>query len=79
MREVVSGQLYRHFKGHIYKVLCIAKDSETLKEQVVYQNIKDEKAIWVRDKVAFLSRVDCNKYKEASQIYRFEQLDVEDK
>lgn len=28
---------YKHFKGKLYKLLFIAKDSETLKQVVVYQ------------------------------------------
>ena len=40
-RVVTVGKTYRHFKGKDYKVLCIAKDSdsdpEDLKEVVVYE------------------------------------------
>jgi len=70
-REVKKGQIYRHFKGHIYKIVGIAKDSETLEEKVVYENV-DTKELWVRDKIEFLSEVDKNKYPEVKQKYRFE-------
>ena len=71
MREIKIGKQYRHFKGDIIKVLLIAKDSETLKEQVVYEHNKE---IWVRDKEMFLSRVDKEKYPNIKQTYRFEEI-----
>ena len=46
-------QYYRHFKGKIYKVLHIAKHSETLEDIVVYQAMYGEKGIWVRPKKMF--------------------------
>ena len=46
-------QYYRHFKGKIYKVLHVAKHSETLEDIVVYQAIYGEKGIWVRPKSMF--------------------------
>ncbi len=29
MKEVKEGEVYRHFKGPFYYVICIAMDSET--------------------------------------------------
>ena len=46
-------QYYRHFKGKIYKVLHVAKHSETLEDIVVYQAMYGEKGIWVRPKSMF--------------------------
>ena len=71
-REVKINGIYKHFKGHIYKVIGIAKDSETLEEKVVYQNI-DTLELWIRDKQDFLSEVDKNKYPDVEQEYRFEE------
>ena len=70
MREVKIGK-YRHFKGAIVTVICVAKDSETLKEQVVYEH---DNQIWVRDKEMFLSEVDHKKYPDVLQKYRFEEI-----
>ena len=47
MSELRPG-LYRHFKGNLYKLLYVAKHSETLEEMVVYQALYVEQGIWVR-------------------------------
>ena len=44
----MEGKYYRHFKGNIYRVLHIAKYSETLEDMVVYQAMYGERGIWVR-------------------------------
>ena len=49
----MTGEYYRHFKGNIYRVLHIAKHSETLEEMVVYQAMYGEGGIWVRPKSMF--------------------------
>ena len=40
--------LYRHFKGNLYRLLYVAKHSETLEPMVVYQALYGEMGIWVR-------------------------------
>lgn len=40
--------LYRHFKGKPYRVLSLARHSETLEPMVVYQALYGEGGIWVR-------------------------------
>ena len=42
------GKYYRHFKGNIYKVLHIAKHSETLEPLVVYRALYGDHSVWVR-------------------------------
>lgn len=69
--KVEIGKKYKHFKGNIYEVVCIAKDTETLKDMVVY---KDENHIWVRPYEMFISKVDKEKYPLVKQEYRFEQI-----
>ena len=73
--EVIVGKKYRHFKGNLYEVICIAKDSETLKDVIVYQDLSDNTKIWVRDYDMFISKVDREKYPEVKQEYRFELVD----
>lgn len=72
MREVKAGQIYRHFKGTEYLVICIAKDFETLESLVVYRNLYKPDTFWVRPLKMFLSEVDHEKYPEETQKYRFE-------
>lgn len=75
MRELQIKGRYRHFKGTEYIVDNIAKDSETLKEVVIYHPINRDDLLWVRDKTMFLSEVDHQKYPEVAQKYRFELIE----
>ena len=45
--EIKIGR-YRHFKGNEYRVLAIARHSETLEPMVVYQALYGENDFWVR-------------------------------
>jgi len=47
MKEIKLGK-YRHFKGNLYEVIGIAKNSETLEETVVYRALYGEGELWVR-------------------------------
>ena len=49
---------YRHFKGGKYKLLGIAKDSETLEKMVVYQALYGEGEMWVRPYDMFFGTVE---------------------
>lgn len=48
---------YRHFKGNEYEVIGTAKDSETLKEMVVYRALYGDNELWVRPLEMFLENV----------------------
>lgn len=39
---------YRHFKGGEYEVLGIARDSESMRELVVYRALYGERGLWIR-------------------------------
>lgn len=80
-RKVIVGKTYKHFKGHIYKVIAIAYDSENYNEEnkelskmVVYQNIEDGIS-WVRPYQMFNSLVDKEKYPNIKQEYRFQEIE----
>ncbi len=45
--EIPAGR-YRHYKGNEYRVLSLARHSETLEWMVVYQALYGERGIWVR-------------------------------
>lgn len=49
---------YRHFKGNVYRLVGIARDSETLEEMVVYQAMYGDGQLWVRPKAMFFGTVD---------------------
>ena len=53
----VKKGIYRHFKGHTYRVVGLAKHSETLEELIVYINVEDENDIWLRPEAMFLDTV----------------------
>ena len=80
MREIIENKTYRHFKGNVYKVLFIGLDSEKTDENgnpikvVIYKSNHDGK-IWVRPLDIFASRVNKEKYPNATQEYRFEMVD----
>ena len=81
-RKIEVGNIYKHFKGHIYKVIAIAYDSENydednpeLSKMVVYQNVENEKQVWVRPYQLFNSLVDKEKYPEIKQEYRFQEIE----
>ena len=48
MATDIRPGIYRHFKGNQYKVLAVARHSETLEEMVVYQALYGDRGIWVR-------------------------------
>ena len=67
-------QYYRHFKGNIYKVLHIAKHSETLEEMVVYQAMYGESGICVRPKAMFEEIIE----RDGKSFRRFEKISREE-
>ena len=61
MMELRPG-LYRHFKGNQYRLLYVAKHSETLEPMVVYQALYGEMGIWVRPASMWTEHVDRDDY-----------------
>lgn len=66
---------YKHYKykNHFYRVIAIAKHSETLEELVVYEALYDnpDSKYWVRPLKMFLEKVEIN----GKKIPRFEYVD----
>ena len=71
---LMTGKYYRHFKGNVYRVLHIAKHSETLKEMVVYQAMYGERGIWVRPKAMFEEVIE----RDGKTFRRFEEITAQD-
>mgnify|MGYP002510875496 CR=1 FL=1 len=67
-------EIYRHFKGNIYQIRCLAQHSETGEAMVVYQAMYDTFRIYVRPLAMFMEEVDHDRYPQAGQKYRFELL-----
>ena len=59
MQEITVGKTYKHYKGNIYKILALAKHSETCEEMIVYQSIKNND-VWVRPKAMWNEVIDNN-------------------
>lgn len=68
-------EIYRHFKGNLYQIRCLARNSETMEWMVVYQAMYDTFEIYVRPLSMFMDEVDHVKYPDASQTYRFEMVE----
>ena len=61
MMELKPG-LYRHFKGNLYRLLYVAKHSETLEPMVVYQALYGEMGIWVRPASMWNEQINRDSY-----------------
>lgn len=48
---------YRHYKGHDYQVLGVARHSETEEEFVVYRALYGEYGLWIRPAAMFQETV----------------------
>ena len=49
MQEITVGKIYRHYKGNLYKIIALAKHSETTEDMIVYQSLENGQ-VWVRPK-----------------------------
>ena len=59
--ELKPGR-YRHFKGKEYRLIGIAKHSETLEPMVVYQPLYGEGGLWVRPAAMWSETVERDGY-----------------
>lgn len=48
---------YRHYKGKFYRVLGVARHSETLERLVIYKALYGERGLWVRPLKMFKQKV----------------------
>lgn len=70
--SIVIDAVYEHYKKLHYKVLAVARHSETLEELVIYQALYGEKEIWVRPVTNFLENVAI----EGKRFSRFTRIEA---
>ena len=68
---VIRPGRYRHYKGHEYTVLGVARHSETLEELVVYRQDYGDHGLWVRPAAMFLDTVEL----EGKKVPRFRLIE----
>jgi len=62
--------LYRHYKGNDYRVIGLARHSETLEPVVVYQALYGERGLWVRPAAMFVETIVL----EGKRVPRFARI-----
>ena len=71
---MVEPGLYKHYKGNLYEVICMAHHSETLEEMVVYKALYKtkfgESSVWVRPAKMFEELVVIDE----KSVKRFQKL-----
>ena len=74
MQKPQPGEIYKHFKGNEYMIICVGKSSETEEEQVVYQDVyqgeSDEPKIWIRPLEMFMDMKEV----EGGEVRRFSKI-----
>lgn len=71
MKKVEIGATYRHYKGNLYKVLALAKHSETLEDLVIYMALYGNGQVWARPLSMWNEQVE----KDGKKIFRFTKVD----
>lgn len=74
-RDFQPGDIVKHFKGDLYKIIAFGINTETEEKMVVYQSLKDQK-MWIRGYDMFTSQVDRLKYINFLQPYRFIKVKI---
>ena len=84
-RDIEVGDLVRHFKRewvseesaeYLYKVLAFAQHTETDEKLVIYEALYPPYKTCARPYAMFMSEVDCEKYPDIKQKYRFEKVET---
>lgn len=65
--------VYRHFKGKLYRLVDVARHSETLEPMVVYRALYGEGGLWVRPLSMWTESVE----RDGRVVPRFECIEPE--
>ena len=68
--SIIIGGLYEHYKGNKYRVIGVARHSETLEKMVVYKACYDNGDLWIRPYNMFCENVTVN----GTVVERFKYL-----
>ncbi len=66
------GATYKHYKGNLYKVLAVAKHSETQEDLVVYIALYGNGQIWARPASMWNETVE----KDGQKMKRFTKVEI---
>lgn len=69
------NEIYKHFKGNLYRIVTLAIHTETKEQMIVYQALYGEYQIFVRPLAMFMEPVDKEKYPKVQQKMRFERVE----
>lgn len=59
---ILGWDVFRHYKGNEYRIICIARLEEDHTPCVVYQSIKDDTEIWIRPYDDFVKEIVVDGY-----------------
>ena len=62
---------YRHYKGGLYEVVGVARQSETLEPLVVYRPLYNASGLWVRPHAMFFGTLEV----DGVELQRFTRVD----
>lgn len=73
-----AGDFYLHFKNRLYQIRTLAIDAETKETLVIYQALYGDFEVFSRPLRVFLSKVEKEKFPEATQEERYRYLSPEE-
>ena len=69
------NQMYKHFKGNVYRIKSFSIHTESGEVLVNYTNTEDDGVQYARPLKMFAEKVDVNKYPQSGQAFRFELIE----
>ena len=72
-RYMTKERYFQHFRGGKYKLIGFGKDSETLEDVVIYQELYGMQKYWVRPYDIFFSKV---KDEDGNEVDRFAEITI---